>query len=419
MKHLFKHVQVVDSKSPYNGQAVDILIDNDQIIAIGEDLEDSNAKIITLENASVSPGWVELHSNFCDPGFEEREDIESGASAAASGGFTSVCLVASTNPVVETKADIEYLIKKGDATALNIYPLGAVSVGLKGEQLTEMYDMHRAGAVGFYDDKEAILNPNLLKLAMLYSKEFAPIMVHPRHPDLTAGGQINEGATSTYLGLKGIPAFAEELMIARDLYIARYTNASLHFAGVSTKGSVDLIREAKERGQSVTADVNFYNLILDDSLLGEYDTNFKVNPPLREREDIDALIEGVKDGTIDAIAIDHIPQDIERKRCEFEHAAYGMAAIECAFGLLAPLVKTVGIEKLINKLTYGPRSVLDLPKVSIIEGSIAELSFFNPKQNWTLERKAAKSRAANNPFIGQELEGRVLGTFNKGKFFRA
>ncbi len=419
MKHLFKNVRVVDRKSPYNNQAVDILIENDQIIAIGQELVDSKAKIVDLENACVSPGWVEMHSNFCDPGFEDREDIESGAAAAAAGGFTSVCLVPSTNPVVQSKADVEYLIKKGDATPVNVYPLGAVSVQLKGEQLTEMYDMHRAGALGFYDDKEAIINPNLLKLAMLYSKEFAPIMVHPRHPDLTAGGQMNEGATSTYLGLKGIPAFAEELMIARDLYIARYTNSSLHFAGISTKGAVELIREAKERGQSVTADVNFYNLILDDSLLAEYDTNYKVNPPLREREDIDALIEGLKDDTIDAIAIDHIPQDIERKRCEFEHAAYGMAAIETAFGLFAPLAKQIELDVLINKLTHGPREILDLPKITLTEGSIAELSFFNPDKRWRLNRKEAKSRAANNPFMGEELNGQVLGIFNKGRFYKA
>lgn len=419
MKHLFKNVRVVDRTSAYNNQAVDILVQNDQIIAIGTGLTDPKAKTVDLENACVSPGWVEMHSNFCDPGFEDREDIESGAAAAAAGGFTSVCLVPSTNPVVQNKADVEYLIKKGDSTPVTIYPLGAVSAQLNGEQLTEMYDMHRAGAVGFYDDKEAIINPNLLKLAMLYSKEFAPIMVHPRHPDLTAGGQMNEGATSTYLGLKGIPAFAEELMIARDLFIARYTNSSLHFAGISTKGSVDLIREAKERGQSVTADVNFYNLILEDSILAEYDTNYKLNPPLREREDIEALIVGLKDGSIDAIAIDHIPQDIERKRCEFEHAAYGIAAIETAFGMIATLAEEIGLGVLIEKLTHGPRVVLDLPKISITEGSIAELSFFNPEQKWRITRKEAKSRAANNPFIGQELYGKVLGTFNKGSFFKA
>jgi dihydroorotase len=419
MKHLFKNVRVVDHTSPYNNQAVDLLIENDQIIAIGEELSDPKAKTIYLENACVSPGWVEMHSNFCDPGFEDREDIESGAEAAAIGGFTSVCLVPSTSPVVQSKADVEYLIKKGDSTPVNIYPMGAVSVQLKGEQLTEMYDMHRSGAVGFYDDKEAIINPNLLKLAMLYSNEFAPILVHPRHPDLTAGGQMNEGATSTYLGLKGIPAFAEELMIARDLYIARYTNSSLHFAGISTKGAVELIREAKERGQAVTADVNFYNLILDDSVLSEYDTNYKVNPPLREREDIEALIEGIKDNTIDAIAIDHIPQDIERKRCEFDHAAYGMAAIETAFGLIAPLANEIQLEVLMSKLTHGPRAILDLPKISLTEGSIAELSFFNPDKKWSLNRKEAKSRAANNPFIGQPLSGKVLGIFNKGRFYKA
>lgn len=413
MKHLITQASVVDTTSPYHGQTVNILIKDDQIAAIGPEVTDPKAKIIDAKGAFVSPGWVELHSNFCDPGYEEREDLKSGAKAAAQGGFTSVVLTAATNPIVQTKADIEYLLKKGDETPVNIYPMGAISRNLQGEELAEMFDMYQAGAVGFYDDKHAIKNPNLLKLAMLYTREFAPIMVHPRHPDLTEGGQMNEGPTSTYLGLKGIPAFAEELAIARDLFIAEYTSRPLHFAGISTKGSAGLIRQAKARGLAVTADVNFYNLIIDETALTDYDTNYKVNPPLREQEDIDALLEGLIDGTIDAIAIDHIPQDIERKRCEFDHASFGIAAIESAFTALHPVIKKIGVDTFVQKLSHGPRGILNLPTIRIIEGSIAELTLFNTEAAGTAPRKGPFSRAANNPFWGKPGTGRVVGIFNK------
>jgi dihydroorotase len=419
MKHLFTQVNVVDTSSPYHGETVNILIEADQIVAIGAEVTDAKAKIIEGNGACISPGWVELHSNFCDPGYEEREDLKSGAKAAARGGFTSVVLTPATNPVIQAKADIEYLLKKGDDTAINIYPLGALSRNLQGQELTEMYDMAQAGAVGFYDDKHAIKNPNLLKLAMLYTREFAPIMVHPRHPDLTEGGQMNEGPTSTYLGLKGIPAFAEELTIARDLFIAEYTARGLHFAGISTKGSVELIRQAKARGLAVTADVNFYNLILTETALKEYDTNFKVNPPLREQEDVDALLEGLKDGTIDAIAIDHVPQDVERKRCEFDLASFGMAAIESAFTALHPAIAQIGLATAIEKLTHGPRAVLNLPKIRIAEGSIAELTVFNPDALVNSTHAKPLSLAANNPFWGKPGKGGVLGIFNKSTWVQA
>lgn len=416
MKHIFKNVKVVDKKSPYHNKKVNILINGDQIIAIGDDVSDDSAKAFDFEGGMVSPGWVELHSNFADPGFEEREDIKSGAKAAAAGGFTGVALVPSTFPVAQSKSDIDYLLKKGDETAINIYPLGALSRDLNGEEISEMFDMQNAGAIAFYDDKKAIKNPNLLKTALLYANNIAPIFVHPRHPDLTLGGQMNEGNTSTMLGLKGIPAFAEELMISRDLFIAQYTNSSIHFAGISTIGSVNLIREAKEKGFSVTADVNFYNLILSDSLLEDYDCNYKVNPPLRTQEDIDALLEGLKDGTLDAIAIDHVPHEIEHKQCEFDHAAFGMAPIETAFGSLHAAIKELGMPLFIEKMSNGPRAILNLPEIKIVEGAIAELTFFNPLKNWSLSKKEALSKAANNPFLGKNLTGKILGIFNKGKF---
>ena len=419
MKQLITNVKVVDPNSPYNGAQVNILIQNDVIIAIGSDVTDTQAQHIDLQGAHVSPGWVELHSNFGDPGFEEREDCTSGARAAAAGGFTSVVLSPHTQPIIQSKADVEYLLKKGDETPVHFYPLGAVSTHLNGTELTEMFDMNRAGAVGFYDDKKAIQNPNLLKLALLYAKDLAPVLVHPRHPDLTQGGQMNEGPTSTNLGLKGIPAFAEELMIARDLFIAEYTDGRLHFAGVSTQGGVALIRDAKAKGLHVTADVNFYNLMLTEHELHDYDTNFKVNPPLRNTEDCEALILGLIDGTIDAIAVDHIPQDIERKRCEFDHAAFGMAAIESVYGALHSVRQKMGEEKFIQAISINPRAILSLPQIRIAEGSIAELTFFSPTVTHTLTDKMKFSRAANNPFVNKPLTGKVIGIFNKAAYLSA
>ncbi len=419
MKHLFKNVTIIDKRSPYHKQKVNILVHDDQLVAIGADVSDSKAKVFDMEGNCVSPGWVEMHSNFADPGYEEREDLKSGAKAAAAGGFTGVCLVPSTQPVIQSKSDIEYLLHKSDETDINIYPIGALSKNLSGEELTEMYDMQQAGAVAFYDDKNAIKNPNLLKLALLYAQNIAPILTHPNHAELTKGAQINEGPISTYLGLKGMPAFAEEIQIVRDLFIAKYTNCKIHFSGISTKGSVDLIRNAKQEGQSVTADVNFYNIILTDSLLNDYDTNLKVNPPLRDNEDVIALLEGLKDGTIDAICADHVPQDIEKKQCEFEHASFGMAAIECVFGALHSAISEISIDLFIEKISTNPRAILDLPDIKIVEGAIADLTFYNLNERWTLDKSTTHSRAFNNPFLGKELRGKVKGIFNKGKFTHA
>jgi len=416
MKHIFSQVRVVDKQSPYHNQTVNILVDGDTIVAIGSDVFDDDAKEIEVKDACVSPGWVEMHSNFGDPGFEEREDIQSGARAAAAGGFTGVAISPATMPVIQTKADVEYVLNKANKTPIHIYPLGALSRDLKGEELTEMYDMQLAGACGFYNDKHPIENANLLKLALLYSAKIAPVFVHPRQKDLTLGGQMNEGHTSTYLGLKGIPSFAEELMISRDLSIAQHTQTPLHFAGISTAGSVHLIREAKQNGMAITADVNFYNLVLTDELLKDYDTNFKVNPPIRTADDCKALIEGLKDGTIDAIAADHVPHEIENKACEFDNASFGMAAIEHMFSALKPVIDNIGLPEVIEKLSNGPREILQLPRIRIAEGNIAELTFFYPEKEYTPTRASSFSKAANNPYICRPLIGKIAGTFNKKIF---
>ena len=421
MSILLRKVKIIDSKSPYNGLVKDVLITNDQVVRIDDHIESSAKKVIEEEGLCVSPGWFEMHANFCDPGNEHKEDIDSGSRAAVFGGFTSVALSPETEPVVQSKNDIEYLYKKSETQPINIYPLGASTAHLKGKELTELYDMYQAGAIGFYNGKKTIQNPNIQKLLFLYTRTFqAPVLVFPNDLELSDQGQMNEGETSTSLALKGIPNLAEELIINRDLYLAEYTESAVHFASISTAGSVDLIRKAKEKGIAVTCSVNLYNLVLTDDVLSGYDTRYKVMPPIRKEEDRRTLIDGLNDGTIDAISIDHIPQDVEVKKCEFENAAFGMRGLETAFGTYGKyLSKEISIEKWVDLISHNPREILDAPRISLNEGNIAEFSLFKLKPKWVLNEEKIKLKSKNNPFTYEELVGKPFGIINKGRFYSA
>lgn len=421
MSILLRKVKIIDSKSPYNGLVKDVLINNDQIVQIDDSIEASARKTIEKVGLCVSPGWFEMHANFCDPGNEHKEDIDSGSRAAVFGGFTSVALTPETEPVIQTKNDIEYLYKKAESQAINIYPLGASTTNLDGKELTELYDMYQAGALGFYNGKKAINNPNIQKLVFQYTRTFqAPVLVFPNEMDLTNQGQMNEGETSTSLALKGIPNLAEEITINRDLYLAEYAESPVHFASISTEGGVELIRKAKGQGARVTCSVNLYNLVLTDEVLSTYDTRYKVLPPIRHESDRLALLEGIKDGTIDAISIDHIPQDIEVKKCEFENAAFGMRGLETAFGIYSKyLSKDISLEKWVELVSHKPREILDAAKISLNEGNIAELTLFEQKTKWTLNNENMKLRSKNNPFANEELSGKPFGIINKGRFHSA
>ena len=421
MKILVKNCTIIDSRSPYNGQSLDILIHDGQITEIGKDLESAANKVIEEDGLHLSPGWVELHSNFSDPGFEEREDLRSGSEAAAAGGFTSVVLMPSVDPPVDSRADIDYVYNRSEEFPVNLYPVGALSKGLKGEELSEMFDMRESGAIAFSDDTHPVSNPNLLKLGLLYSSNLdTPVLSRPFQSEIAGNGQMNEGHTSTYLGLRGIPALAEELMIARDLYLAEYTGGRIHFCGVSTLRGIDMIREAKEKGVRASCDVNLYNLVHDESVLSDYNTYFKVNPPLRERETISGLIENLQTGVVDAIAIDHIPMDEERKNCEFEHASFGMAGLETAYGKYQTyLSDKIGLELFVDLISHGPRDVLDLPRITVKEGSMAELTLFCPTGETLVESSRKRSRSVNDPTYGQTLKGKVVGIINKSGFTRS
>lgn len=419
---LLRKVRVVDTRSPYHGQVVDIRIQDEQITAISNSLsEDENEEVIDLEGYSVSPGWVEMHSDFADPGSEERENLQSGTGAALNGGFSTVCLTPGTFPVLQSKSDIEYIYGKGSNLPVNLLPIGALSRNMAGEEMTEMFDMSISGAVAFSDDFNSVDNPNLLKMALLYAKPNNLTVVNfPFEKRLASGGQMNEGHTATYLGLKGIPAMSEELMVSRDLEILSYTEGHLHLSRISTAGSVERIREAKAKGYHVTCDVNLYNLLLVDSALHEYDSVYKVLPPLRTEEDRQALIAGINDGTIDAIAVDHTPMDVERKKCEYHNASFGMAYLEQAFGLYgAELKNSISIEKWVECLTAGPRESYGMGQVNIVEGSPAELTIFDPNMAWTSTRNSSVSLAYNQPFLNKPLVGKAFGIFNKNGFHKA
>lgn len=419
---LLRKVRVVDTRSPYHNQVVDLRISDNQITAIGASLpEEMSDEVIDLEGYSVSPGWVELHSDFADPGHEERENIQTGSKAALIGGFSTVCLIPETQPVIQSKSDIEYIYGKAQSLPVHLLPIGALSRNLAGEEMTEMFDMSISGAVAFSDGFRPIANPNLLKMALLYAKPNELTVVnYPFEERLAIGGQMNEGHTATYLGLKGIPAMSEELMVSRDLEILSYTEGHLHLSRISTAGSVERIRKAKANGLHVTCDVNLYNLLLTDSALHQYDSVYKVLPPLRTEEDKMALIEGVNDGTIDAIAVDHTPMDIEHKKCEYHNASFGMAYLEHAFGLYgAELASSISLERWIECVTHGARESYGIGQVTIIEGSPAELTVFDPSEEWSTKKGETASIAYNQPFVNKPLVGKALGIFNKGQLHRS
>lgn len=416
MKILVKSATIVHPNHKLNGTKNDILIEKGVIKQIAKSIKAEKVAVVEADNLHVSIGWLDLRASFCDPGYEFKEDLKSGARAAANGGFTSVVVMPSTQPVLQNKSDIEYLIKKAEQLPINVLPAGALSRNVEGAELTEMYDMHLSGAVAFTDDKKAVQNAALMNIALLYAKNFGGlVMSHAEDQDITHNGVMNEGDNSTTLGLKGMPSLAEEVMVARDIYLAEYTDSRVHFSTISAKRSVDLIREAKKKGIKVTADVAAHQLLLDDSNLNSYDTRYKVNPPLRTQEDIKALKKGLKDGTIDAICSDHRPEDIEHKKCEFDNAAFGMTTLDTAYGVLNTALNTKS-EEVINNIAIAPRNILGLSIPELKEGEKAELTLFVPSQKWTVEDKHITSRSKNTPLVGVELTGKVVGIINKGEF---
>lgn len=422
MEILIRSAKVVDPNSPHNGKKVDILIKNGKIEEIAKKI--SPKKKVTefsADNLHVSPGWFDMHVHFRDPGFEYKEDIISGAAAAAFGGFTGVACMPDTDPPLHTKSEIEYVENKAKGLPVDVYPIGAISRNLEGKDMAEMYDMKSEGAVAFSDGKTAIANPQLQSLALLYTKGFdGLVMSYAEEEKIASNGKMNEGEVSTVLGLKGIPALAEELHVARNLFLAEYHDAKMHLSLVSTAKSVDLIRQAKKKGLKVTAEATAHHLALDDSNLTGFDSYFKVKPPLRTKKDVDALIKGLKDGTIDAIVSDHSPEDEENKKVEFDQAAFGIIGLETAYAVVnTHLEKKLSVEELVQKMALNPRTILQLAIPSVSKGEEANITLFDPTYEWTFAKEDIQSKSKNTPFVGAKFKGKALAICNNGLFVAA
>lgn len=419
MKLIIRQAKIIDQQSAFNNKTCDVLVSDGVIQKIADKISEKSENEIDGKNCMLAPGFFDLHVNFCEPGFEYKEDLESGCKAAMAGGFTGVLQMPSTNPVTQNRSGIELIRNKTKNSLVDVQVAGALSVDLGGKDMTEMFDMHQSGAICFTDDKKSVQDAGLMVRAMLYVKNFGGlIMSFPNDKSLSAKGQMNEGAVSTQLGLKGMPALAEELMIARDLMLCEYAESKIHFSTISAKGSVELIRAAKAKGLKVTCDVAAHHLLLNDSNLEDFDTRFKIKPPLRTDDDIEALKKGLKDGTIDAICSDHNPEDIENKQKEFDHAAFGAEGLETAFAAACTAVKdTLTIEQLVQKFSAGPRKITGLHSIKIAEGENANITLFNPSEEWNVSLGDIHSKSKNNPFIGRKLTGKIKAVVNNGQVF--
>ena len=421
MKILVKSAKVVAPESSFHNEVVDILIENGSISEIAKNITPSEEiTIIEKENLHISPGWFDPTVSFGEPGFEENETLESGMLAAATGGFTAVGVLPNTFPVIDSKADVEFLIKRSMYNAVSIYPIGALSKKREGVELSESFDMSNSGAIAFGDDK-SMENEKLMEISLLYNKTVGkPVLSFPDTTSISHSGQMNEGESAINLGLKGIPALSEELRVARDLFLTEYTEGKIHFQNISTSKSVELISDAKAKGLDVTCQVTVNNLYLNDSELADFNTNFKLMPPLRTKSEIDSLIEGLKNETVDFVTTDHRPKDIERKFKEFDHASFGSIGLESGFGALNKVLSDkMPLENIISLICQNPRKRfgLEIPKVEI--GAKAELTLFNPDTEYIFEEENIKSLSKNSAFLGKELKGEVFGVVAKGELVLA
>ncbi|MCF0061482.1 dihydroorotase [Dyadobacter chenwenxiniae] len=422
MKLLIRSVQIIDKKSPFNGQIKDVLIEGKNIKLIGDNLDAEGAEVKEGNGLCMSVGWVDMRVASRDPGFEHKEDLTSVRAAAAHGGFTEIVLLPNTEPVVHSKDTLNYIRQSGSGGLVKLHVAAAVTRKAEGVDFTEMIDLHEAGAIAFTDGEHPVQNADLFLKTILYLQPLnALLMNRPEDRQLTLYGQMHEGLTSTLIGMKGIPSLAEEMMLNRDLKLLEYAleksmykadSPALHVSLISTKRAVELIREAKKNGLPVSCDIAAHQLAFTDSDLIDFDTNLKVNPPFRSADDVNAIKEALADGTIDAIVSDHNPHDEESKNLEFDHADFGMTGLETAFSL-ALMHSGLGLEDIIEKFTSGPRRILRLQDPALEEGALANLTFFEKDTDWTFNKSFSKSK--NTPFLGQELRGKVRGVVNNGK----
>lgn len=417
MQVLIRKAKVIDPQSVFHDKVADLLIEDGIIKNIGSGISTKAEKVIELKGLCVSTGWVDVFADYHEPGYEHKETIESGLACAAAGGFTDVMLAPNTQPVLGTKSAVQYVQQKAAGNIVRLHPIGAATQNTEGKDIAEMLDMRANGALAFSDGWKPIQNANLMLKVLEYVNAFhGTVLQIPTDSSIAAGGLMNEGIVSTGLGMAGIPALAETIMVHRDIELLRYTGSRLHITGISTAESVAMVRKAKAQGLSVTCSVTPYHLALTDVFLTDYDSVYKVSPPLRSEADRQALIKGVKDGAIDCIASHHRPHEWDAKTKEFEYAADGMAVQELTFNIVWDTLKEhISIERMVEAMTLIPRDIFGMEAREINKGANACLTLFTPGGSHTLAEKDARSHSRNDPFLGKKLSGKVIGIINGNK----
>ncbi len=411
MKVLLKQVRIICSASPLHNQVTDILIADGVINQVAANIDTPADRIVQAEDCCVSLGWMDVFAHFNDPGYEYKETLQTGAAAAAAGGFTDVLVIPNTNPALHTKSQIEYVNQKSASLPVRVHPIGAVTKQAEGNTLAEMYDMYDAGAKAFSDGTHTIQSPGILLKALQYVQAFDGLILQvPNDKSIGASGLINEGIVSTQLGLPGKPAIAEELMIARDIELLRYTGGRLHLTGISTARGIALVDAAKKEGLNLTCSVTPAHLLFCDEDLSSYNTNLKLLPPLRTAADREALRAALADGRIDCIATHHLPQDTDNKICEFEYAAYGMTGLETCFS--AAITAGISAERFVTMQTAATRTILQLPIPQLAVGQQACLTLFQPAATVVYTAKQMHSRSGNSALLDRPMSGKALGIIN-------
>ncbi|WP_396168301.1 dihydroorotase family protein [Flavobacterium sp.] len=413
MSTIIREAKIIDSSSPFHNQTVDLLIVNGIITKIGTSLPNPESiEEVKLENLHLSQGWFDSSVSLGEPGFEDRETIANGLNVASKSGFTAIALQPNSYPIIDNQSQINFVKSKANGFATELFPIGALTKESEGKDMAELFDMKNAGAVAFGDYNKSLDNANLLKIALQYVQDFDGLVIaFAQDSNIKGNGVANEGIVSTRLGLKGIPDLAEELQIARNLFLLEYTGGKLHIPTISTAKSVQIIKEAKAKGLKVTCSVAVHHLVLTDEKLENFDTRSKVTPPLRTETDRQALLAGILDNTIDMITTDHNPIDIEHKKMEFDGAKNGTIGLESAFGALLTVLP---LEKVIGKLTAG-KTTFGIENLSISEGNKANFSLFNPEGNSIFTNENILSKSKNSAFLGTELKGKAYGIYNQGR----
>jgi dihydroorotase len=415
MEIVLKGVTIIDSSSPFHQQTTDIFVQNGFVVEIGP-VSKNSAQEISVEGLHISPGFIDVFSHFCDPGFEFQETLETGALSAAYGGYTDVFVLPNTSPVVHHKSGVEYIVQKSKLLPVSLHPVAAVTKNTAGTELSEMYDMHQSGAIAFSDGLCSIQSPGILVKALQYLKAIDQVLIQlPDDQSISSQGLMNEGIISTQLGLPGKASIAEELMIRRDIELANYTKGKVHITGVSTANGIDLVRQAKQKGINISCSVTPYHLFFTDEDLIGYDTNLKLSPPLRTKEDREGLRAALLDGTVDCIASHHLPQHVDHKVVEFEYAKNGMIGLETCFAAVRTAMPLLPLERLIELLTSAPKKLFGLPLSTINVNQPASWSLFLPDEEWIPQSFYSKSR--NSAFLNKRMKGKPLGIIHKDGLF--